>query len=53
MSQSIDDHHNEIFFTAVSKTRMPMTVTDPNRPDNPIIFANNAFVGAARKCRPD
>ncbi|TFZ34277.1 PAS domain-containing protein [Pseudomonas syringae] len=35
--------HN-IFFAAVETTRMPMIVTDPNLPDNPIIFANNAFV---------
>jgi len=33
-----------IFFAAVSTTRMPMIVTDPNQPDNPIIFANPAFV---------
>jgi PAS domain S-box-containing protein len=32
-----------IFFAAVSTTRMPMIVTDPNQPDNPIIFANPAF----------
>lgn len=31
--------HN-IFFAVVETTRMPMTVTDLNRPDNPIIFAN-------------
>ncbi|WP_296262726.1 MULTISPECIES: histidine kinase famiy protein [unclassified Pseudomonas] len=35
--------HN-IFFAAVETTRMPMIVTDPKRPDNPIIFANNAFI---------
>ncbi|MFJ3524311.1 hybrid sensor histidine kinase/response regulator [Pseudomonas sp. NPDC090203] len=33
-----------IFFAAVETTRMPMIVTDPNRDDNPIIFANRAFV---------
>nr|WP_305852510.1 histidine kinase famiy protein [Verticiella sp. GG226] len=33
-----------IFFAAVETTRMPMIVTDPNRPDNPIIFANHAFL---------
>jgi PAS domain S-box-containing protein len=32
-----------IFFAAVEMTRMPMTVTDPRQPDNPIVFANNAF----------
>ncbi|MBF8778510.1 hybrid sensor histidine kinase/response regulator [Pseudomonas fulva] len=34
----------DIFFAAVETTRMPMIVTDPNRPDNPIIFANHAFL---------
>lgn len=33
-----------IFFAAVETTRMPMIVTDPNRDDNPIIFANHAFL---------
>ncbi|GJE39361.1 histidine kinase famiy protein [Methylobacterium persicinum] len=41
-SRAIDRHH-EIFFAAVETTRMPMIVTDPHRPDNPIIFANRAF----------
>lgn len=53
-------HPKDIFFAAVESTRMPMIVTDPNRPDNPIIFANHAFLemtgyGAAeiigRNCR--
>jgi PAS domain S-box-containing protein len=35
---------DDIFFAAVEMTRMPMIVTDPNKPDNPIVFANNAFV---------
>ncbi|SFP62105.1 PAS domain S-box-containing protein [Sphingomonas rubra] len=34
---------HDIFFAAVKTTRMPMTVTDPHRPDNPIIFCNEAF----------
>jgi PAS domain S-box-containing protein len=38
------DEHNGIFFAAVSTTRMPMIVTDPNQPDNPIVFANPAFI---------
>ncbi|TRX74145.1 histidine kinase famiy protein [Pseudomonas mangiferae] len=33
-----------IFFAAVAMTRMPMIVTDPNQWDNPIIFANTAFL---------
>ncbi|WP_374293608.1 histidine kinase famiy protein [Sphingomonas sp.] len=36
--------HNTIFFAAVQTTRMPMIVTDPNRHDNPIVFANPAFI---------
>jgi len=36
-------HPQDIFFAAVESTRMPMIVTDPNQPDNPIIFANQAF----------
>ncbi|MGB9110346.1 MAG: response regulator [Telluria sp.] len=32
-----------IFFAAVEMTRMPMVVTNPRLPDNPIAFANGAF----------
>ncbi|HJE23033.1 MAG TPA: PAS domain-containing protein [Methylorubrum populi] len=38
------DQHHDIFFAAVETTRMPMIVTDPHQPDNPIIFANRAFI---------
>lgn len=38
------DPANGIFFAAVKTTRMPMIVTDPNQHDNPIIFANPAFL---------
>ncbi|URI06416.1 histidine kinase famiy protein [Aquincola tertiaricarbonis] len=34
----------DIFFAAVETTRMPMVITDPRLPDNPIVFANNAFL---------
>lgn len=37
------DAPHDIFFAAVKTTRMPMIVTDPHRPDNPIIFCNEAF----------
>ena len=37
------DKNSELFFAAVETTRMPMIVTDPRQPDNPIIFSNNAF----------
>lgn len=35
---------HDMFFAAVQTTRMPMIVTDPGRDDNPIIFANRAFL---------
>lgn len=41
---NITQPHKDIFFAAVETTRMPMIVTDPSRPDNPIIFANHAFL---------
>jgi len=31
------------FASAVRATRMPMLITDPNQPDNPIVFANDSF----------
>lgn len=31
------------FAAAVTATRMPMIVTDPRLPDNPIVFVNDAF----------
>ena len=31
------------FAAAVRATRMPMIITDPNMPDNPIAFVNNSF----------
>jgi PAS domain S-box-containing protein len=31
------------FSSAVRSTRMPMLITDPRMPDNPIVFANAAF----------
>ncbi|WP_285294005.1 PAS domain-containing protein [Aureimonas altamirensis] len=31
------------FAAAVRTTRMPMLITDPHQPDNPIIFVNDAF----------
>lgn len=32
------------FAAAVRATRMPMLITDPRRDDNPIVFANDAFL---------
>jgi PAS domain S-box-containing protein len=34
----------ELAFVAVERTRMPMTVSDPRQPDNPIVLANRAFL---------
>lgn len=39
----LDDRGN-VFFAAVEMTRMPMILSDPNQPDNPIAFANKAFL---------
>ena len=41
---AIADHKDDIFFAAIESTRMPMLVTDPRQPDNPIVFANRAFI---------
>lgn len=34
----------ELALVAVERTRMPMIVTDPRQPDNPIVLANEAFL---------
>jgi PAS domain S-box-containing protein len=39
----LDDRSN-VFFAAIEMTRMPMILTDPHLPDNPIVFANKAFL---------
>lgn len=44
-----DDLHAETgkgdpFAAAIRATRMPMIITDPRLPDNPIVFANDAFL---------
>lgn len=52
---SIDDWHmtddlhaeqgkGDPFAAAIRATRMPMLITDPRQPDNPIVFANDAFL---------
>ncbi|WP_335341013.1 MULTISPECIES: histidine kinase famiy protein [Sphingomonas] len=38
------DERGNVFFAAIEMTRMPMILTDPNLPDNPIVFANKAFL---------
>ncbi len=39
----LNDRGN-VFFAAIEMTRMPMILTDPHLPDNPIVFANKAFL---------
>jgi len=34
----------ELALVAVERTRMPMVITDPRKPDNPIVLANQAFL---------
>lgn len=40
----VSDRKDDIAFAAIEATRMPMRVTDPRRPDNPIVLAHRAFV---------
>ncbi|MDH2327996.1 PAS domain-containing protein [Cereibacter sp. SYSU M97828] len=35
---------NNPYAAAVAATRMPMIITDPHQPDNPIIYVNDAFL---------
>ncbi len=39
-----DIRRNGVFAAAIRATRMPMVISDPNQEDNPIIFANQAFL---------
>ena len=45
ITDSADRH--DLFFAAIEMTRMPMIVTDPNQFDNPVIFANQAFLNTS------
>ncbi|GHA82939.1 histidine kinase famiy protein [Cognatilysobacter bugurensis] len=47
-ASEIGDHKDDIFFAAIELTRMPMLVTDPRQPDNPVIFANRAFLAMSQ-----
>jgi PAS domain S-box-containing protein len=44
---------NDPFAAAVRATRMPMLITDPNQPDNPIVFLNDAFTKLTGYSRED
>ena len=35
---------DDIFFAAIELTRMPIVLSDPRQPDNPLVFANQAFL---------
>ena len=37
------DDNTDPFVAAVRATRMPMIITDPRQPDNPVVFANDSF----------
>ncbi len=37
------DHGTDPFVAAVRATRMPMVISNPRLPDNPIVFVNDAF----------
>ena len=43
-ASDLSSERHDIFFAAVETTRMPMIVTDPRQSDNPILFANRAFL---------
>src|SRR5690242_6824945 len=34
----------DAFGAAFATARMPMVISDPRRPDNPIVYANDAFL---------
>ncbi|WP_245739279.1 PAS domain-containing protein [Sphingomonas rubra] len=37
------ERHTDPFVAAVHATRMPMIITNPRLPDNPVVFANDSF----------
>ncbi len=41
--QTWKQNGSDIFFAAVQMSRMPMCLTDPRLPDDPIVFCNQAF----------
>lgn len=45
LTEALDYEHGRAdpFVAAVRATRMPMVITDPSEPDNPIVFCNEAF----------
>jgi PAS domain S-box-containing protein len=41
---NVEHGKGDPFAAAIRATRMPMLITDPRRADNPVIFANDAFL---------
>lgn len=46
LTVNLHAEHSKVdpFAAAIRATRMPMLITDPRQPDNPIVFANTAFL---------
>lgn len=44
---------NGLFVTMVDRTRMPMLVSNPRLPGNPVIYANHSFVALTGHARAD
>jgi PAS domain S-box-containing protein len=42
-----------LFFAALNATPMPMLVTDPNQPDNPVVFVNQPYLAMTGYTRED
>lgn len=47
------EQRGTVFFAALQMTRMPMIITDPRLPDNPIVFANKAFLDLTGYSEPE
>src|SRR5215212_3938565 len=43
--RELETGSGDLFAAAFRTARMPMLITDPRQPDNPIVFVNNAFSG--------
>lgn len=49
----VEHGRGDPFAAAIRKTRMSMIVTDPRRDDNPIVFANDAFLRMSGRTREE
>ncbi len=43
MERTSESSGKDIFFAALQMSRLPMCLTDPNQPDLPLVFVNEAF----------